>query len=55
LYKESIQWLEDKDSNMNKELLFPFICQLLGTIFGNQLEMNMALDEVAEGESKWSN
>jgi hypothetical protein len=55
LYRESIQWLEVKDSDLNKEFYFPFICQLLATIFENQSETNMDLDEGAEGESKWRN
>jgi hypothetical protein len=55
LDKEGIQWLEDKDSDMDKKILFPIICKLLGTILESHSEINMALDEDLAGESKCTN
>jgi hypothetical protein len=54
LYKEIGQWLEENDSDLNKEFLIPLICRILGSVLGNNLEMNLALDdEDLAGELKW--
>jgi len=55
LSKESIQWLENKDPDMDKNIVLDVICQLLETILGSPSKTNMALDEDLAGESKCTN
>jgi hypothetical protein len=55
LNKESSQWLENKDPDMDKNIVFDVICRLLGPILANNMETNMALDENLAGESKCTN
>ncbi len=55
LSKESIQWLENKDPDMDKNIVLDVICQLMETILGSPSKTNMALDEDLAGESKCTN